>query len=210
MPANSTIERPHLPSTYEEIILSLAQTIREYRDPTDQHLETVHRFVTFFIRNVRTEEISPEGVDDFVQAVEDFRGAFLWGSEAAVIGDWQAQRRLERLSEAHQQPRQPVAWLVDVVEEIRQAVDAAEEEREAQRRRAAEAEHRRLLHAQQLRRLYMSDESRIQLEENREDRQEIDQIFFGDPIQLTEDFANRLRVLGFRIRSGNRIWVRYA
>lgn len=139
MPANSTIERPHLPSTYEEIILSLAQTIREYRDPTDQHLETVHRFVTFFIRNVRTEEISPEGVDDFVQAVEDFRGAFLWGSEAAVIGDWQAQRRLERLSEAHQQPRQPVAWLVDVVEEIRQAVDAAEEEREAQRRRAAEA-----------------------------------------------------------------------
>ena len=139
MPSNSTIERPHLSSTYEEIILSLAQTIREYRDPTGQHLETVHRFVTFFIRNARTEEISPEGVDDFVQAVEDFRGAFLWGSEAAVIGDWQTQRRLEHLSESHQQSRRPAAWLVNIIEEIRQAVDAAEEEREARRRRTAEA-----------------------------------------------------------------------
>ena len=54
----------------------------------------------------------------------------------------------------------------------------------------------------------MSDESRIELEENREDRQEINQIFFEDPIQLTEDFTNRLRDLSFRIRSGNRIRVR--
>ena len=55
----------------------------------------------------------------------------------------------------------------------------------------------------------MSDGNRIRIEENREDRQEINQMFFGDSIQLTEDLANRLRDLGFRLRTGNRIWVRY-
>lgn len=70
-------------------------------------------------------------------------------------------------------------------------------------------ERRRRLRAQRMRRLYMSDRNRLQLEENREDRQEINQVFFGDSLQLTEDLANRLRDLGFRIRSGNRIWVRY-
>ncbi|KAI7666786.1 hypothetical protein KC318_g6296 [Hortaea werneckii] len=207
MPASSPTERPHRPPTFEEFIGSLAQTIRGYRAPTDQELETVRRFVTFFIRNVRTEEISPEGIDDFVQAVEDFRGAFFWGAEAAAIGDWQTQRRLEQLSESHRQPRRPIAWLFNVIEEIRQAVEAAEEEREEQRRRAAEAENHRWLRAQRMTRLYTSDRDRIQLEEDREDRQEINQMFLGDSIQLTEDLANRLRDRGFRIRSGNRIWV---
>lgn len=139
MPPSSPTERPHRPPTFEEFIGSLTQTIRGYRNPTDQQLQTVRRFVTFFSRNVRTGEISPGGIDNFVQAVEDFRGAFLWGLEAAAVGDWQVQQRLEHLSESHQQPRQPVAWLFNVIEERRQAVEAAEEEREAQRRRETEA-----------------------------------------------------------------------
>lgn len=71
--------------------------------------------------------------------MEDFRGAFLWGAGAGAIGDWQVQQRLEHLSESHQQRRQSVAWLFNAIEEIRQAVEAAEEERQAQRRRATEA-----------------------------------------------------------------------
>ena len=118
MPASSPIERPHRPPTSEEFIGSLAQKIRGYRASTDQELETVRRFVTFFLRNVRTEEISPEAIDDFVQAVEDFRGASIWGLEAAAIGDWQIHQRLEDLSESHQQRIQPVAWLVNIFEEI--------------------------------------------------------------------------------------------
>lgn len=134
MPANTLTERPNRQPTYEEYIRILAQTTRGYRDATHQHLETVRSFATFFITNLRLEEISPEGVDDFVQAVEEFRAAFFWETEGAVIRDWQIEPLLEHLSECPQQPRQHVAWLVNVTQEIRQAVEAAEEEREAQRR----------------------------------------------------------------------------
>lgn len=137
MPASNPTQHEHPPPTHDELTRSVTQAIRGYRAPTAQNVETMRRVVILFLANVRMEEVSPQSIGDLVQAVEEFRGAFLWRLEMAAIRHWQIQRRLQRLAESLQQPRHPVAWLVDI-EGTRQAVEAAEQEREARRRRVAE------------------------------------------------------------------------